>query len=121
MADDRQECYAFPEQQENRTLQQKRCPGNSSKIQVATRKEKQPDISVCCESERIYIPLSLQALVQSINGYFQENRVRFCAFWNQGHGQDNMLLHHFTLKESMSGLINEGRENDLLVFWPEIQ
>ena len=26
-----------------------------------------------------------------------------------------------TLKESMSGLINEGRENDILVFWPEIQ
>ena len=32
-----------------------------------------------------------------------------------------MLLHHFTLKESMSGLINEGsRENDM-VFWPEIE
>ena len=30
-----------------------------------------------------------------------------------------MFLHHFTLKESMSGLINEGRENDILVFWPE--
>ena len=29
-------------------------------------------------------------------------------------------LHHFTIKESMSGLINEGRENDILVFWPEI-
>ena len=78
-------------------------------------------MSVCCESERIYVPLSLQALDQSINGYFQENRVRFCAFWNQGHGLDNMLLHHFTLKESMSGLINEGKENDILVFWPEIE
>ena len=32
-----------------------------------------------------------------------------------------MLLHHFSLKESMSGLINEGRENDILVFWPEIE
>ena len=31
-----------------------------------------------------------------------------------------MLLHHFTIKESMSGL-NEGRENDILVFWPEIE
>ena len=105
----------------NNTIEynRKRCPGNSSKIQVATRKEKQPDIS--CESERIYVPLSLQALVQSINGYFQENRVRFCAFWNQGYGYDNMLLHHFTLKESMSGLINEGKENDILVFWPEIE
>ena len=72
-------------------------------------------------SQRIYVPLSLQALDQSINGYFQENRVRFCAFWNQGHGLDNMLLHHFTLKESMSGLINEGKENDILVFWPEIE
>ena len=40
MADDRQKCYAFPEQQENRTLKEKRFPGNSSKIQVATRKEK---------------------------------------------------------------------------------
>ena len=69
-------------------------------------------------SQRIYVPLSLQALDQNINGYFQENRVRFCAFWNQGHGLDNMLLHHFTLKESMSGLINEGsRENDILVFF----
>ena len=35
---DRQKCYAFPEQQENRTLKEKRFPGNSSKIQVATRK-----------------------------------------------------------------------------------
>ena len=121
MADDRQKCYAFPEQQENKTLKQKILPGNSSKIQVAMRKKKQPDISVCCKSDRIYVPISLQVLVQSISGYFQENRVRFCAFWNQGHGQDNMLLHHFTLKESMSGLINEGRENDILVFWPEIE
>ena len=32
-----------------------------------------------------------------------------------------MLLDHFTHKESMSGLINEGRENDILVFWPEIE
>ena len=32
-----------------------------------------------------------------------------------------MLLHHFTLKENMSGLITEGRENDILVFWPEIE
>ena len=32
-----------------------------------------------------------------------------------------MLLHHFTLMESMSGLINEGREDDILVFWPEIE
>ena len=118
MANDRQKCYAFPEQQENRTLKyQKRFPGNSSKIQVAMRREKQPGIS--CESGRIYVPLSLQ--VQSINGYFQENRVRFCTFWDQGHGQDNMLLHHFTLKESMSGLINEGREIDISVFWPEIE
>ena len=38
MADDRQKCYAFPEQQENRTLKEKRFPGNSSKIHVATRK-----------------------------------------------------------------------------------
>ena len=29
-----------------------------------------------------------------------------------------MLLHHFTLKESISGLINEGRENDISVLWP---
>ena len=86
LADDRQKCYAFPVEQENSTLKEKRLPGNSSKIQVATRKEKEPDISVCCDSERIYVLLSLQALFQSINGYFQENRVRFCAFWNQGHG-----------------------------------
>ena len=32
-----------------------------------------------------------------------------------------VLLHHFTLKESMPGLINEDRENDILVFWPEIE
>ena len=32
-----------------------------------------------------------------------------------------MLLDNFTLKESMSGLINEGRENDILVFSPEIE
>ena len=32
-----------------------------------------------------------------------------------------MLLHHFSLKENMSGLINEGKENDILVFWPEIR
>ena len=89
-------------------------------IQVAMRRKKSSQILVSAVSQRIYVPLSLQALDQSINGYFQENRVRFCAFWNQGHGLDNMLLHHFTLKESMSGLINEGRENDLLVFWPEI-
>ena len=86
MADDKQQFHAFLEQEENRTLKEKRFPGNSSKIQVATRKKKEPDISVCCESERIYVPLSLQALVQSINYYFQENRVRFCAFWNQSHG-----------------------------------
>ena len=85
------------------------------------RKKKSSQILVSAVSQRIYVPLSLQALDQSINGYFQENRVRFCAFWNQGHGLDNMLLHHFTLKESMSGLINEGRENDILVFWPEIE
>ena len=35
--------------------------------------------------------------------------------------KDNMSLNHFTVKESMSGLINEGRENDILVFWPEIE
>ena len=121
MADDKQKFRAFLEQEENRTVKQKRFLGNSSKIQVARRKKKEPDISFCCESERIYVHLSLQALVQSINDYFQENRVRFCAFWNQGHGQDNVLLHHFALKESMSGLINEGRENDILVFWPEIE
>ena len=90
-------------------------------MQREKKSVKKKSISVCCESERIYVPLSLQALDQSINGYFQENRVRFCAFWNQGHGLDNMLLHHFTLKESMSGLINEGKENDILVFWPEIE
>ena len=50
-------------------------------------------------------------------------RVRFCAFWNHAGSwiKDNVLLHHFTLEESISGLINinEGRENDTLVFWPE--
>ena len=30
-----------------------------------------------------------------------------------------MLLHHFTLKHV--SLINEGRKNDILVFWPEIE
>ena len=40
MADGRQKCYAFPEHQENRTLKEKGLPGNSSKIQVAMRKEK---------------------------------------------------------------------------------
>ena len=41
MADDRQKCYAFPEQQENKTLKlEKIFPGNSSKIQVAMRKNK---------------------------------------------------------------------------------
>ena len=40
MADDRQKCYAFPAEQENSTLKEKRLPGNSLKIQVATRKEK---------------------------------------------------------------------------------
>ena len=37
---------------------------------------------------------------------------------------DRIICHGiiiFTLKESMSGLINEGRENDILVFWPEIE
>ena len=40
MANGRQKCYAFPEQQENKTLKQKIFPGNSSKIQVAVRKKK---------------------------------------------------------------------------------
>ena len=40
MADDRQKCYAFPAEQENSTLKEKRLPWNSLKIQVATRKEK---------------------------------------------------------------------------------
>ena len=40
MADGRQKCYAFPEHQENRTLKEKGLPGNSSKIEVAMRKEK---------------------------------------------------------------------------------
>ena len=60
----------------------------------------------------MFLCLSLKLLFkESVVTYFQENRVRFCSFWN----------HHFTLKESMSGLINEGRENDILVFWPEIE
>ena len=40
MANGRQKCYAFPEQQENKILKQKIFPGNSSKIQVAVRKKK---------------------------------------------------------------------------------
>ena len=39
----------------------------------------------------------------SDGGYFQGNRVRFCAFWNQDHGKD-MLFHHLSLKENLSGL-----------------
>ena len=62
MADDRQKCYAFPEQQENKTLKQKIFPGNSSKHQVAMRK-KSSQILVSAVSQRIYVPLSLQALV----------------------------------------------------------
>ena len=81
MANDRQRCYAIPV---IITLKKNRFSGNFS--EVAMRKEKLPDTCVCFESDRIYRPLSLQVLVQSISGYFQENRVRFCAFWNQGLG-----------------------------------
>ena len=40
MANDRQRCYAIPEQQEYKTLKKKRFSGNFSKIQVAIGKEK---------------------------------------------------------------------------------
>ena len=40
MANDRQRCYAIPEQQEYKTLKHKRFSGNFSEIQVAMRKEK---------------------------------------------------------------------------------
>ena len=51
MANGRQKCYAFPEQQENKTLKQKIFPGNSSKIQVAVRK-KSRQILVSAVSQR---------------------------------------------------------------------
>ena len=51
------------------------------------QEKKSSQILVSAVSQREFtVPSSFQALVQSINGYFQENRVRFCAFWNQGHG-----------------------------------
>ena len=51
------------------------------------QEKKSSQILVSAMSQREFtFPSSLQALVQSINSYFQENRVRFYAFWNQGHG-----------------------------------
>ena len=40
MANDRQRCYAIPEQQEYKTLKNKRFSGNFSEIQNAMRNEK---------------------------------------------------------------------------------
>ena len=40
MANDRQRCYAIPDQQEYKTLKKKRFSGNFTEIQVAMSKEK---------------------------------------------------------------------------------